>query len=211
MPSCRITPTPWFRRRPSHACSSCTCLLPATSTSTLWFHTYAWVVQCISVALFSGASVLLFFSLSVWWCFSARVATLPNHIDAKPWKETVSVWERHSLWCAWWASLWSYFSVSVSGSPCRLTFTRWECCGLCFWHKPTELAQSLLFCSCVCFHLYGAFSCISFHELSRQLFAFSLCSAGLISALLVLSTIYLFMKVSLSPDITLCGWVGLER
>ena len=35
--------------------------------------------------------------------------------------------------------------------------------------------------------------------------AFSLCSSGLISALLVLSTIYLFMKVSLSPDIILCG------
>ena len=28
---------------------------------------------------------------------------------------------------------------------------------------------------------------------------------GLISALLVLSTIYLFMKVSLSPDVSLCG------
>ena len=35
--------------------------------------------------------------------------------------------------------------------------------------------------------------------------AFSLCSSGLISALLVLSTIYLFMKVSLSPDVILCG------
>ena len=35
--------------------------------------------------------------------------------------------------------------------------------------------------------------------------AFSLCSSNLISALLVLSTIYLLMKVSLSPDIILCG------
>ena len=32
---------------------------------------------------------------------------------------------------------------------------------------------------------------------------------GLLSALLVLSTIYLFMKVSLNPDIILCGWLGL--
>ena len=31
------------------------------------------------------------------------------------------------------------------------------------------------------------------------------CSSGLISALLVLSTISLFMTVSLSPDIILCG------
>ena len=38
------------------------------------------------------------------------------------------------------------------------------------WHKPTELAHSFLFCSCVCFCLfYGPFSCISFHKFSWQL------------------------------------------
>ena len=51
----------------------------------------------------------------------------------------------------------------------------------------------------------GPFNRILFHKFSRQLSAFSLCSSGLISALLVLSTIYLFMKASLSPDIILCG------
>ena len=30
-----------------------------------------------------------------------------------------------------------------------LTFTWWGCCGLCFYHKPTEFAHSFLFCSCV--------------------------------------------------------------
>ena len=40
---------------------------------------------------------------------------------------------------------------------------------------------------------------------SDKLSAFSLCSPGLISAFLVLSTIYLVMKVSLSPDVILCG------
>ena len=89
--------------------------------------------------------------------------------------------------------------------PRGLTFTLWRCCRLCLWHKPTKLAHSFLFCSCVCFCLYGPFNCISFHKFSWQLSAFSLCSSGLISALLVLSTIYLFMKVSLSPDIILCG------
>ena len=44
-----------------------------------------------------------------------------------------------------------------------------------------------------------------FIEFSRQLSVFSLRSSGLISALLVLSTAYLFMKVSFSPDIILCG------
>ena len=39
----------------------------------------------------------------------------------------------------------------------------------------------------------------------------SVCSSGLIPALLVLSTTYLFIKVSLSPDIILCGWLGLKH
>ena len=38
-----------------------------------------------------------------------------------------------------------------------------------------------------------------------QLSAFSPCSSGLHSALLVLSTYYLIRKVSFSPDIILCG------
>ena len=44
-----------------------------------------------------------------------------------------------------------------------------------------------------------------YHNLSRQLSAFSLCSSGLISALLVLSTIDLCMKVSFRPGIILLG------
>ena len=52
-----------------------------------------------------------------------------------------------------------------------------------FLHKPTELAHSFLSCSCVYFCLYGPFTCISFHQFSRQLSAFSLCSSYLKSAL----------------------------
>ena len=37
-----------------------------------------------------------------------------------------------------------------------------------------------------------------FHKFSRQLYAFSLCSSGLISASLVLSTVYLYLNVSLN-------------
>ena len=60
------------------------------------------------------------------------------------------------------------------------------------WHKSTELAHSfVLFCSCVRFCLNG-FSTIFYSiNFSRQLAVFSLCSSGLISALLVLSTIYI--------------------
>ena len=89
-----------------------------------------------------------------------------------------------------------------------LTFTWWGCCGLCFWHKSVEPARSFSFCSCVYFSLYGPFNCISFHKFSRQLSAFLLCSFRLISTLLVLSTRYLFMKVSLSPDIIHCRWLA---
>ena len=60
------------------------------------------------------------------------------------------------------------------------------------------------------FCLYGPFNCISFHKFSRRLFAFSLCSSGVISALLVLSTTYFFMKVSFSPDIILSWLTGLK-
>ena len=77
------------------------------------------------------------------------------------------------------------------------------------WHKPTVLSHSFLFCSCVCFCLYGPFKCISFHKFPRQLSAFSLCSSGLISVFLVFSTRYLFTNVSLSSDIILCGWLRL--
>ena len=80
-----------------------------------------------------------------------------------------------------------------------------------FWHKPTELAHSFLSCSCFYFCIYCPFNCISFHTFSRQLSAFSFCSSGLISALLVLSTVYLFMKFSLSPDIILCDWLGWKH
>ena len=55
-----------------------------------------------------------------------------------------------------------------------------------------------LFSSCVDFCLYGPFNYISLHKSSRQISAFSFCCARLVSALLVLSTIYLFMKVYLA-------------
>ena len=90
--------------------------------------------------------------------------------------------------------------------PRGLTFTWWGCCDSHFWHKPTELAHSFLFYSCVYFCLYGPFNCISFHKFPRWLSAFSLCSSGLISALLVLSPMYLLLKVSFRPNIFPLQW-----
>ena len=65
----------------------------------------------------------------------------------------------------------------------------------------TSFPTPFLFCSYVCLYLYDPFNRILFHKFSLRLSVFSLCSFGLISASLVLSTICLFMKVSFSPDI----------
>ena len=73
-----------------------------------------------------------------------------------------------------------------------------------------SLPTPFLFCSCVCFCLYGPFNRISFPKFSRQLSAFSLCCSGLISALLVLSTIYLFFESLLQPWYNPLGLTGLK-
>ena len=103
--------------------------------------------------------------------------------------------------------LWLFKTMYLALSPHGLTFKRWECCSLCLWHKPTELAHSFLVCSCVC--LYGPLNWISFHKFSWHLFAQFIwsyfCFIG------PFNYTYLFVKVSLSPDIILCGWVGLKH
>ena len=60
-------------------------------------------------------------------------------------------------------------------------------------HPILPTSFTLLLCL---FLSYGPFTCISFHNSSWQLSAFSLWSPSLISALLVLSTIYLFLSRS---------------
>ena len=70
----------------------------------------------------------------------------------------------------------------------------------------TSRACPLLFILFLCLVLsYGPFNYISFHKFSQQFSAFSLCSPSLISALPVLSTIYLFVKVSLNGVCGMCG------
>ena len=137
---------------------------------------------------------------TIRFCFCVSVATT----SSSSWSLTTSSAHRRRLrvMLQTLRSLLSGLSLFLSVCPRGLTFSWWGCYGLCQRHKLTELALSFLFCSCVCFCLYGPFSSVSFHKFSRQLFTFSL---GLYSASLVLSTIYLFIKVSLSPDIILCG------
>ena len=61
----------------------------------------------------------------------------------------------------------------------------------------------------VCFCLYGPFNCISFKKFSGQFLFFR--SFSLLSALLVLSTIHLYGKVSFSPNIIPSGLLGSKH
>ena len=88
--------------------------------------------------------------------------------------------------------------------PQGLTFTQWGRCSSCVCHRP---ARSFLFCSCVRFCLYGPFKLISFHKFSWQLSPSPLGSPGLISASSALSTMYLCMIVSFSPDIIVLSFM----
>ena len=58
--------------------------------------------------------------------------------------------------------------------------------------------------------LYGPFNCISFHKSSRQFSTFSLCSSGLISTLLTLSTIHLSVKKLPQPWYNPLWLIGLK-
>ena len=87
------------------------------------------------------------------------------------------------------------------GCPHGLTFTWWGCGGLCLYDinqpsLPTPFYSVLVSVSVFMVLSNG----ISFHKFSQQLSTSSLCSSGLISALSVLSTVYIFTKVSFSPD-----------
>ena len=78
-------------------------------------------------------------------------------------------------------------------------------------NKQSLLLPFFKFCSCVYFCLYGLFNCISFRKFSLQLSVFWFCSSGLISTLLVFSTVCLFMKVSFSHDIISSGCLGSKK
>ena len=60
----------------------------------------------------------------------------------------------HYDWFAWLPPL----------GPRWLTFTWWGCCGMSLTQTDRACPLSFLFCSCVCFCLYGPLSCISFHK-----------------------------------------------
>ena len=117
----------------------------------------------------------------------------------------------------WRAPLWSryrlinylsqFLSLVPTGSPSRGGDVMVYVFDINQPSLPTPFTLFMcLFLSLWLFQLY-----FSFHKSSRQMSAFSHCSSSLISALLVLSTTYLFMKVSFSPDIILCGWLGLKH
>ena len=117
----------------------------------------------------------------------------------------------------WFAYLsWhSSFPSSAAPNPAGAPSRNWDVT-VNILHKLAELAHSCFFfffllCYSVCFCLYCPLTgCRSINSPDNSPF-FSLCSSGLISALLVLSTLCLFMKVSCSPDIIPSGWLGSKH
>ena len=169
----------------------------------LWWLVLRWLVLLVTCA---------FGDLCFWWLVFLETCALVTCAFGDLCFDDLYFWWPVLWWLVlWWLVFRPYttfvFDWALDISPNGLTFTWWGCCGLCFWHKPTELAFSF-FILFLCLCLYDPFNCISFHKFSRQLSAFSLCSSGLIFALLVLLTIRHFMKVSFSHDIILCGWLG---
>ena len=91
--------------------------------------------------------------------------------------------------------------------PQRLTFTWWVCCSLFFdRNQPSTTFYSVL----VSISVFIALSTIFHFINSPDNSPLSHCSSSLISALMVLSAIYLFMKVSFSPEVILLWLIGLK-
>ena len=89
--------------------------------------------------------------------------------------------------------------------PRGLILTWWGCYRLCLRYKPTELAHSF-YSALLSVSVFMALSTV-FHSMNspdNPLLSLSVLLV-LISALLVLATVYLFMKVSLTTDIIFCG------
>ena len=104
---------------------------------------------------------------------------------------------------------------SLSSEFPGITFTWWACCGLCQkdMNQPS-LPTSFYSVLVSLLSLYGPFNGTSFQKFSRKPSTFLLCSSGLISALLVLSTIYLFVDVSGNPinsDVVPGGSLGSKH
>ena len=86
----------------------------------------------------------------------------------------------------------------------------WGGCCFCFWQNQLSL-PTLFHSVLVSVSVFMAISTV-FHPYIFLTTLLSHCSSGLISALFVLWAIYFFlMKVSFSPDIILCGWLGLKH
>ena len=100
--------------------------------------------------------------------------------------------------------------LQVLGWPCPNGLTSWWICySLCLRHKPTELTHSF-HSVLVSVSVIMALSTV-FHSVNSPN------NSPLLTVLLFLFLpywsfqLYLFMKVSFSLDIILCGWLGLKH
>ena len=95
------------------------------------------------------------------------------HLECRP-ARTHSSLGVHFEGCLYIKSRYACFCVPI-GSP-----SRGRDVTVYVLNILTDRACPLfVFCSCVCFCVYGPFKCISFNKFSQEISAFSLCSSGL--------------------------------
>ena len=123
----------------------------------------------LAVSVTAVLKVVIIESMSISSLFMmARVANFqPIILLCRQCPKKLKVWpavpgQAPSLWCVQVKPIIlgpSHLGTVPVGSPSRGgDVTAYV------WHKPTELAHSFLFCSCVYFCLYGPFNCILFHK-----------------------------------------------
>ena len=175
-------------------------------------HNRFWLAGSERVVSLVGSFTIIIANCSwfpvVWrsWKSHQNPSSLQKHNRFFPRKWMFCEWDVPIVPCV-------TFQNALFCGPDGLTFTWWGRCSLCFWHKPTELAHSFFFLLFLCLFLslWPFQMCFIPSILPTTISAFSLCSFGLISALLVLLARYFFTKVPFSPDIILCGWLGLKQ
>ena len=141
------------------------------------------------------------------WRFKTLLNLISRHSEKVCW---VAIIDNQTSATKWTYTNSSPLTCSITGQG--LAFTWWGCCGYVLdinqLSLPTPFYSVLVSVSVFMFvALSSVFHCINSPNNSLLSHSFS---SSLISALLVLSTIYLFMKVSLIPDIILCVWLGVK-